>query len=84
MRKVRGCKYGIYASKIFLMIVLLFVLFFCCCFFFCCFFVVVVVVFFWFFSDLMDLPLTVDEYLSRVHKEHDRLFPTVPLLPGYI
>ena len=30
----------------------------------------------------MELPLTVDEYLERVHKEHDRLFPTVPLMPG--
>ena len=40
------------------------------------------VLFLHFFSDLMELPLTVDEYLERVHKEHDRLFPTVPLMPG--
>ena len=33
-------------------------------------------------SELMELPLSIEEYLSRVHKEHDRLFPTVPLLPG--
>lgn len=32
--------------------------------------------------ELMELPLSLEEYLSRVHKEHDRLFPTVPLLPG--
>ncbi|KAL4220368.1 Pseudouridine-5'-phosphatase [Mactra antiquata] len=32
--------------------------------------------------ELLELPLTVDEYLTRIHKEYDRLFPTVPLLPG--
>ena len=30
----------------------------------------------------MELPLSMDEYLSRVHKEHDKLFPTVPVMPG--
>ncbi|XP_060560520.1 pseudouridine-5'-phosphatase-like [Ruditapes philippinarum] len=32
--------------------------------------------------DMLELPMTVDEYLIKIHKEYDRLFPSVPFLPG--
>ena len=35
-------------------------------------------------SDMLELPMTVEEYLETIHKEYDKLFPTVPLLPGNI
>ena len=35
-----------------------------------------------FFSDLMGLPLSVEEYISRIRKQHEYLFPAVSLMPG--
>ena len=35
-------------------------------------------------SDMLELPMPVEEYLETIHKEYDKLFPTVPLLPGNI
>ncbi|XP_045200903.2 pseudouridine-5'-phosphatase-like [Mercenaria mercenaria] len=32
--------------------------------------------------DKLELPLTVEEYLTKIHVHHERLFPNVPFLPG--
>lgn len=35
-----------------------------------------------FFSESLDLPLTVDQYLQMSHEQQEKLFPSVELLPG--
>ena len=35
-------------------------------------------------AELLGLPITVEQYIEDIHKEYDKLFPTVPLLPGNI
>ena len=35
-----------------------------------------------FFSESLDLPLTVDQYLQMAHEQQEKLFPSVEILPG--
>ena len=37
---------------------------------------------FFLFSESLDLPLTVDQYLQMSHEQQEKLFPSVELLPG--
>ena len=37
---------------------------------------------FFLFSESLDLPLTVDQYLQMAHEQQEKLFPSVEILPG--
>lgn len=36
------------------------------------------------FTESLDLPITVDQYLQMSHEQQEKLFPSVELLPGNV